>query len=130
IPLTATASSPNGPITNVAFYNGSTLLAAITNAAYSLTLSNQPVGTYNFLAVATDNQGLSATSAVAQAQVQVYVPFTISVAPPSQTALIGSQVSYSVTVSSTNNFTNTVLLSVSGVPGGVGAAFVPPTIAG
>ncbi len=64
VTLTANASKPQGSITNVLFYlNTSTLLASLTNAPFSLAAS-LPLGTNAVTAVATDNFGLSATSAV------------------------------------------------------------------
>jgi hypothetical protein len=64
VTLTANASKPQGSITNVLFYlNTSTLLASLTNAPYSL-VASLPLGTNAVTAVATDNFGLSSTSAV------------------------------------------------------------------
>ena len=64
VTLTANASKPQGSITNVFFYlNTSTLLASLTNAPYSL-VASLPLGTNAVTAVATDNFGLSSTSAV------------------------------------------------------------------
>jgi hypothetical protein len=64
VTLTANASKPQGSITNVFFYlNTSTLLASLTNAPYSL-VASLPLGTNAVTAVATDNVGLSSTSAV------------------------------------------------------------------
>ena len=64
VTLTANASKPQGSITNVQFYlNTSTLLASLTNAPYSL-MASLPLGTNAVTAVATDNFGLSSTSAV------------------------------------------------------------------
>jgi hypothetical protein len=64
VTLTANAAKPQGSITNVFFYlNTSTLLASLTNAPYSL-VASLPLGTNAVTAVATDNVGLSSTSAV------------------------------------------------------------------
>jgi len=53
-----------GSISNVAFYNGATLLGKITSASNSYTFSwtNVPAGTYSFTAVATGTDGTTATS--------------------------------------------------------------------
>ena len=59
--ITAEAIATDGPITNVAFYDGATLLATDTSAPYSITPSL--VGGPHFLkAVATAASGLSRTS--------------------------------------------------------------------
>jgi hypothetical protein len=60
ITLTASATDANGTVTNVAFFNGTTLLGNVTNSLgsqYSLTWSNAAVGNYNLSASATDNSG-------------------------------------------------------------------------
>ena len=51
-------------VTNVAFYQGSTLLANVTTAPYSYTWTNVSAGAYALAAVATDNSGVSTTSSV------------------------------------------------------------------
>jgi hypothetical protein len=62
--IQAFASDPDGSVTNVQFLSGAASLGHITNSPYSLTVSNLAASTYNFTAKATDNSGLSATSAV------------------------------------------------------------------
>jgi phosphatidylinositol-3-phosphatase len=64
IPLSASASSPDGTITNVAFYQGTTLLANVTTAPFSYTWASVNAGSYNLTAQATDSHGLSVTSSV------------------------------------------------------------------
>jgi len=71
IELNATASSPNGGINNVKFYNGNTLLFTDNLAPYSYTWSGVPAGTYNLKAVATDNQGKTAETEVS---IKVNIP--------------------------------------------------------
>ena len=60
ITLTASATDADGTVTNVAFFNGATLLGNVTNGVgnqYSLTWSNAAVGSYTLSARATDNSG-------------------------------------------------------------------------
>ena len=64
IPLTATASTTVGAVTNLRFFSGATGLATFTNTPYSLTLSNLAPGHYAFSAIVIDNTGRRATSAV------------------------------------------------------------------
>ncbi len=59
--ITAAAADPDGSVTNVAFFQGTTLLAQVTNGPYSFTWTNVPVGTYVLTATATDNQGTTYT---------------------------------------------------------------------
>lgn len=66
ITITATNNSPSDNITNVAYYQGSTLIANAANVSgtNSYIWTNAPAGTYNLTAVAKDNNGLTATSSV------------------------------------------------------------------
>ena len=57
------AVDSDGLITSVEFFDGTTLLGAITNAPFIYTITNVPVGSWLITAIATDNTGLSATSA-------------------------------------------------------------------
>jgi len=62
ISLAATASDPGGSVTQVQFYQGTTLLGTDTSSPYGLTWTNVPAGTYSLTAVATDNGGAMTTS--------------------------------------------------------------------
>jgi hypothetical protein len=66
----------DGTVALVEFYEGATKLGEGTNAPYSLTVSNVPVGTYFFRAVATDNQGLIGTSAPVVLNVVTSLPWS------------------------------------------------------
>ena len=60
IALTASATDANGTVTNVAFFNGTTLLGNGTSGVgnqYSLTWSNASAGSHTLRALATDNFG-------------------------------------------------------------------------
>jgi hypothetical protein len=72
IQLSATASDTDGTVTNVAFYQGTTLLANVTTAPYNFTWTNVHGGAYALTAVATDDSGASTTSTA----VNVTVPFS------------------------------------------------------
>lgn len=69
VTLTATASDSDGTISKVEFFNGTTLLEAVTQAPYSFTWSGVAAGTYAITARATDNLGLAASSAVSNVNV-------------------------------------------------------------
>lgn len=60
--LQAAASDPNGTVTLVEFFQGSTKLGEVATAPYSLAWSNALTGNYSFRAVATDNDALRSTS--------------------------------------------------------------------
>jgi hypothetical protein len=61
--LSATATDTAG-IAQVEFLAGLTPLGSVTSPPYSLLWSNAPLGSYSLTALATDNRGLSFTSAV------------------------------------------------------------------
>ncbi len=62
VELTATASDPDGTVTRVEFYNGTTLLGSAAAAPYGFSWSSVPAGIYTLWARAYDNQGGSASS--------------------------------------------------------------------
>lgn len=67
--LEATASDPDGTISQVQFFDGSVLMEAVAIPPYRITSGNLPAGVHNFSAVATDNLGTKTTSAVIQVTV-------------------------------------------------------------
>jgi hypothetical protein len=90
IVINATAADNNGTVTQVAFYNGTTLLGTDTSSPYSFTWSNVGAGSYALTARATDNAGATTTSATVN--ITVNNPSTI---PVGQTiTLFGSNSRY------------------------------------
>jgi hypothetical protein len=69
ITLTAVASDSDGSIAEVKFYQAATLLGVLTNSPFSLTVSNRPLGRYQFKAVATDDEGAVTESEIVTAVV-------------------------------------------------------------
>ncbi len=64
ITLGASASDPGGSVQQVQFFNGTTLIATDTTSPYAATISNVAGGSYTLSAVALDNGGATASSAV------------------------------------------------------------------
>ena len=64
ITVEATASDPDGTVTNVAFYADGALLSSDATAPYSYTWTTAAPGAHALTAVAWDNMGLSSTSTV------------------------------------------------------------------
>gem|GEM_PF-1526292 len=62
IPIEVNARDPEGSIQRVEFFVGSSLIGRVTTPPFSLTWTNEAAGAYSITAVATDNQGASATS--------------------------------------------------------------------
>ena len=64
--LSATAADSDGSVSHVEFYRNTTLVGTISNAPYTMTLSNIAAGSYTITAHAIDNGGAFANSAPAQ----------------------------------------------------------------
>jgi hypothetical protein len=80
VALAASASDPDGSVSQVAFYNGQTLLGTDTSSPYTFSWTNVTPGSYTLTAIATDNLGATKTS----------TPITIQVvAPPTSTPFGG-----------------------------------------
>ena len=73
IALTATAADSDGSVSSVAFYNGANLITTLTSAPYSFTWPAVPQGSYSLTAKATDNLGVTTTSAPANITVNAGV---------------------------------------------------------
>ena len=100
LPLSATVSDASGNVTNVAFYQGSTLLFNVTTAPFSNNWANVPLGNYALTAVATDNNGLSATSAVVN--VSVITSLAVSLTSPANNASFTSPATVSLAASASD----------------------------
>src|SRR5690606_19053588 len=64
ISITATATDPDGSITKVEFFNGTTKLGEDTSSPYSYNWNNVASGTYTIVVKATDNDGGSGSASV------------------------------------------------------------------
>lgn len=73
VTIQATASDPDGGVTNVQFFNGATLLGNDVTSPYSLS-TNLPIGAHTLTAIASDTLGATATSAVIHVTVARYMP--------------------------------------------------------
>ena len=80
ITLAADATGNAGAITNVEFFNGATKLGDDQTSPYTFVWSNVPAGSYALTAKATDDHGLSKTSA----------PVNITVNAPAPVVVIGN----------------------------------------
>jgi hypothetical protein len=62
ITINANASDPDGTITKVEFFNGTSKLGETTVSPYLFVWKNVPVGVYSITAVATDNRNATSVS--------------------------------------------------------------------
>ncbi|MDR6673916.1 glycosyl hydrolase family 18 protein [Xanthomonas sp. 1678] len=99
ITVSATAADADGSIAKVEFFRGGTSLGSDTSSPYSVTWNNASAGSHQLTAVATDNQGATATSA-ARGITVTGTPPTDTTAPSVPTGLASAtQTSSSVTLS-------------------------------
>jgi predicted phage tail protein len=63
ITITATATDPGGSVVKVEFFDGATKLGEDTTASYSYRWKNVPSGAHSLTVRATDNAGLTTTTA-------------------------------------------------------------------
>jgi len=125
--FSGSGSDPDG---NVAGYswtfaggNPSTSSAA---APGSITYSTP--GVFTAALTVTDNEGL-ASQAAATRSVTVS-DFSLSATPSSRSVIPGGTAGYTASVTGANQFTGSVALSVTGLPAGASATFVPNQIVG
>jgi hypothetical protein len=95
ITLNAAASDPDGTISRVEFYQGTTLIGTAGAAPYAMTWSNVPTGSYVVTAKAVDNAGASGSSNAIPIAV---APLSVVIDTPAEGAMLAGE---SVTVSGT-----------------------------
>ena len=100
INITAAAADPDGIINEVRIYNGSTLIAAFSRTSsgtYVLPLTDIAPGNYSFVAKATDDQGLTSSSATTVVQVKAAneAP-TVSISSPANNTTFTSPATITV----------------------------------
>jgi|GEM_PF-897336 beta-glucanase (GH16 family) len=69
ISLTASASDPDGSVSSVSFYDGSTFLGTVTSAPFTYSWSNAGNGSHTITAVVTDNSNTTTTSTAINIQI-------------------------------------------------------------
>jgi hypothetical protein len=86
IAISATAGDVDGSVARVDFYAGAQFVGSATASPFTTTWSNVSAGTYSLSAVATDNEGATATSAPVSvtlaAAAIVSLPTTLIFVPP------------------------------------------------
>ena len=119
LPAGATGTFTPGSVTT----SGSSTLAISTTTAVA-------AGTYPLTISGTDGTLTHTASVSLVVTAPIVGDFAISTTPASQTVQAGSGTSYTATVTPSGGFTDTVSLSVSGLPAGASASFVPASITG
>ena len=104
VTLSATAYDSDGTIARVDFYAGSTMIGSDLSSPYSAAWPNVPAGNYAVTAVARDNSGATATSAIAQVAVTTPAnqPPSVSLSSPANGASFTAPAAISMTASATD----------------------------
>ena len=88
VPLQATVTTNFTPAQRVDFYTNGSRLMSVTNAPFTSAWTNAPAGAWAISAVATDTNGLSATSAVANIVVGTLPGVSATLLSPTNGALL------------------------------------------
>jgi hypothetical protein len=107
ITINASASDPDGSISKVQFYNGSTLLGTDNTSPYSFSWSNVAAGSYSITAKAYDNSTGTATSSVVSVTVKTSTTTTnkaptVSITSPSGGASFNAPASITVSANASD----------------------------
>ena len=102
ISISATAADPDGSLKFVKFYAGSNQLCNVTRAPYTCAWSAVPAATYVLTAIATDNNGASATSAPVTITVKTQPAVAAPAPTPAPTVSLSSPSSGSSFVAPAN----------------------------
>ena len=96
VPINAIASDSDGSVTNVAFFDGTTSLGHTNQTPYTVT-ATLAAGSHPLTAVATDNGGLSTTSAVVSVIVSAAnTPPSVTITNPPDNSVFGNTDSVAV----------------------------------
>ena len=100
--VTASASDPDGSVTNVSFFDGGTFLGGTNNAPFSVA-ATLTTGSHALTAVAKDNLGLATTSSVVNVSVSAAnVPPSVTITNPVDNATFGNTASVTVQISASD----------------------------
>ena len=127
ITVQASASSTDGTVTRVDFFENGSLFGSATSSPYSATFSGGAPGQYALTAVATDNQGASSTSTAVNITIQpVSSGPTVAITSPvdGQTFLSGTNILVQATASENGGTISQVQFFVNN--GLVGTVTAPP----
>jgi glucose/arabinose dehydrogenase len=102
VTIQATANDADGSVTNVAFFDGGTFVGGTNNTPYTIT-ANLGAGGHPLTAVATDNLGLSTTSAVVNVTVSAAnIPPSVTITNPPDNATFGNTDSVTIGASASD----------------------------
>lgn len=116
VPINATVTGGNGPITQVQFFVNGIPLSSDSAAPYSATWSPGAAGTYNLLAVATDSAGVSTASSAVAVTINSNSPPAVSLVSPGTNLVVGlgTSVNLSATASDGDGTISNVRFLING----------------
>ena len=121
-----TGSGSATPVVTLAHQGGGSIAAPVSNfTATSINFVIPSGAATGDITVTVGSQSATSTTALT---ITTPSNFTVGVAPASGSVIQGQSTTFSVTLNSSNNFTGLSALSVTGLPGGVTAAFNPASI--
>jgi lysozyme family protein len=101
IALTATATTTQGTITKVEFYNGATLLGTSTTSPYSFSWAKVAPGSYSITAKAYGSNGTTSTTAAANITVTAAVVPVVTLTAPANGASFTAPATIALTATAT-----------------------------
>ena len=120
VTLTANAFPGSSPVSSVAFLDGSSVLATVTQAPYSFTATSLAVGSHTLTAVATDSAGATTTAAPATVNVVASETYTLTASPSSIVLPPGGTTTATVTFNPLAGFSGgSTSIYSTGLPPGV-----------
>jgi hypothetical protein len=101
----ATATDPDGTVSQVDFYAGGQKISSDAAGPYSATWNNVPAGTYDLTAVATDDAGAAATSSMARVTVKAATnqPPAIAITAPANGASYTAPATMTINANATDS---------------------------
>ncbi|WP_276373451.1 Ig-like domain-containing protein [Chryseolinea sp. H1M3-3] len=102
ITITASASDPDGTVTKVEFFNGTTKLGEDTAAPYTFVWNNAPNGTHSLTVKVTDNLNAVITSAARSITVSANSAPGVSITAPANNAQFNTGVPITITATASD----------------------------
>ncbi len=129
VTIEATASDPEGTVDQVDFYADGGLLGSDTTAPYEYVWNGVPVGTHSLTAVATNDGGVSETSAAVSITVDAAPsPPSITQDPQSQSVFEGETATFDVVASGTAPLSYQWLLNSVPIAGATSSSYTTPVL--
>jgi hypothetical protein len=130
VAFSGSGTDPDGTVTAYSwtFPGGNPSASSLANPGNVIYSSS---GTFTATLTVTDNAGLTDPHPPTRTiSVNPAPDFSIAASPSSQSVVAGGNVSYTASINPLNGFADTVNFSVSGLPSGASASFVPASVTG